>query len=118
VQKFLERDLSDLEKELRNGRQQHKTYWEVGERILQNMGYELSLDDWRTYMSARQVVKDEMEITNPIFKKVSRAQTLARQKMRDLNPELDKFLYKWNYTDTLRQGTPDRAELLISLLKY
>ena len=69
-------------------------------------------------MAARKIVREEMEIEYPIFKKVRRAQTLARQQMRDLNPELDKFLYKWQYTDTLRQSTPDRAELLISLLKY
>ena len=118
VQEYLEHDLSDLEKELRQGRQQYKAYWGVGKRILEKIGQENLTTQWNEYMGARKIVREKMEIEYPIFKKVRRAQKLARQQMRDLDPKLDEWLYRWQYTDTLRDGTPNKTELYSSLLKY
>ena len=118
VQEYLERDMEPLEIELRRKRSQYGEYWGIGKRILEQTGRGDLVGKWSEYMGAREARRREIEYEHPVFHKISRAQTRARQIMRDRDPKLDEFLYRWQYTDTLRDGTPNRIELFTSLLKY
>jgi hydrogenase maturation factor/ElaB/YqjD/DUF883 family membrane-anchored ribosome-binding protein len=118
VQERIEQGMNPLQKQLRSGRQQHRQYWELGHRILEKVGRTDLTADWATYMSSRSFHRKAMAAANPFLAQVERAQSLARKQMRDRDPELDKFLYRWQYTDTLRPTTPNRLQLQETLLKY
>ena len=90
-----------LLQQLYQGRDRYRPYYEVGELILRQMGAGELVERWQEYVKARGIEKEEIELENPLFKQVKRAQSRARLMMREENAELDAFLYRWQYTDTL-----------------
>jgi hypothetical protein len=90
-----------LLQQLYQGRDRYRPYYEAGELILRQMGAGELVERWQEYVKARGIEKEEIELENPLFKQVKRAQSRARLMMREQNAELDAFLYRWQYTDTL-----------------
>ena len=101
VQKRRNLKVEPLLQQLYEGRDRYRPYYEVGELILRQMGAGELVERWQEYVKARGIDKEEIELENPLFKQVKRAQSRARRMMREQNAELDAFLYRWQYTDTL-----------------
>jgi hypothetical protein len=95
-----------LVQDLQNGRENEafRSYWELDKDILthQRINRPELLEAYRIYRTGNPVVKEEMLAGNPIFKQIDAAVTHGRKLLRDTNRELDAFMFRFGYTQTLR----------------
>lgn len=88
--------------ELYDGRATLKGYWEVGELLLENSGQAALIPQYRKYVKARQFEREEMAEETPTLKSIHRQASLARQEYRRTHQDADAWLFRWEYTDSLR----------------
>jgi len=93
-------------------REETKRYWKAAETILERSGNSHLVTEWRSYMDAHRDHQIIMEKENPVFKQTRKAQSIARELMRQRDPLLDAYLVKWySYTpkhaDNIERGAED-----------
>tara|TARA_R100000808_G_scaffold8913_1_gene24876 strand:+ start:2266 stop:6363 length:4098 start_codon:yes stop_codon:yes gene_type:complete len=94
--------LSQSIRQLTEGQELFRIYWEVGNQIAEQQGPEV-VQLWNQYKKNQTSSQAEQMLKqNPILQRIQKAQTSTRQAMRDESPALDAWLYKFGYTTTLR----------------
>jgi len=102
IQIELERNLTPFQKDLRDGRKLAEGYWNIGKFIVsEHLELGVTEPEWAHYMALDPAQRKYIAENNPLYKQLEKAQTKAREKMRRMNVQLDEFLYRWQYTDTL-----------------
>jgi hypothetical protein len=102
-------DLPPLVEELIKGRQQHAYFWggvreegSVMEQIVSRRNdsalVRALVEQWEETPEQR---RREFEALHPQLRSVLRMRSRVRSALRERNPELDVFLLRWGYTDTL-----------------
>lgn len=104
-----------LIEELYDGREKFRYYWaDVEEAVLGQMrdpdSARALYEEWLNSTPTRRDVLTE---TSPVLKDFISRMGKVRREMRERNPELDAFLYRWGFTDTLaaKENQWDGAEL-------
>ena len=105
IQQVLEVDQDPLLKELYNGREALKGYWRVAEGILEKTNHTDRLGIWDKYNRALKPEKALLEQQNPWIKELVRARDRARILIREQDPNVDAFLFRWGYSQTLYNPT-------------
>lgn len=98
-----------LMKELYRGWDYMRGYQEAGIIILDQMGRADLTETWDNYMQDPPEIRESTLGIYPFFKDVERQQTKARQMARALNRQLDHFLFRFGYVETLLH--PELIEL-------
>ena len=100
--------LSEPIRQLTEGRELFRIYWEVGNQLAEQQGPEV-VELWQQYKKNPSSYESEQLLKqNPILKRITKAQQLTRQSMREQSPALDAWLYKFGYTSTLRNKIVER----------
>lgn len=83
-----------------------RPYWEVDREIIKRMGLDdIILQDYRNYAKLDEAEQKLQEVNHPVYKRINKAAGLARNKMKENNKTLDWLLYKFGYSDKLRNQT-------------
>jgi hypothetical protein len=82
------------------------SYFGVSDHILKEMGREDLKQDYYLYSAVYRSDQSRKANMEPgvlkLMKQVDSASTMARQLLRERKPEWDAWLYRWDYTDSLR----------------
>ena len=100
------------------GMKEFQAYWKSHNSVLDAVGLTTSVEKeaYLEYVSARQIMRDEIIKIHPEFKKVERMVASVRVKLREKNKGLDSGLYRFGYTDTVRH--PDNKGRELAILMY
>ena len=100
------------------GMKEFQSYWKSHNSVLDAVGLTTSVEKeaYLEYVSARQIIRDEIIKIHPEFKKVERMVAWVRVKLREKNKGLDSGLYRFGYTDTVRH--PDNRGRELAILMY
>ena len=112
----------DIVRALLEGRDsdEFRGYWEADKMVIERLGPDagINLATYRDYRTAGDLQQEMLEASNPMYKKVNRLVTRARQIMREKNQKLDAFLYRFGYTSTVRHEDNQGENRKVSILNF
>lgn len=98
------RDVPPIVQELYSGRERFEWYWAETEKQVINSERDPQLAKhlWDTWLRSTDLQRDALEEQHPRIKRMRRKMDAVRIRLREINPELDAFLFRWGFTDILR----------------
>ena len=105
VQSLSEASRTPLEGELRRGREVYAVYWDLHRlKVKEVYGSDatLRISQYQNWLQLGGQERSDHALVNPWLGDLYREIQQDRQLMRESDPELDAFLYRWSYTNTLR----------------
>ena len=105
VQSLSEAGRTPLERELRRGREVYAVYWDLHRlKIKEVYGSDapLRIAQYQRWLQLGGQERSDYALVNSWLGDLYREIQQDRQLMRESDPELDAFLYRWSYTNTLR----------------
>lgn len=88
-----------------------ESYWKIGELMLNSLDREALVPEWDRYRESRLYARKLKDEQFPIFKEVTSATTKARQIYRERNPDIEAFLFRFGYIETLRSPENQRQDV-------
>ena len=95
-------DQNEIVREMSQGTHMLTPYWEVPTTIMVKMNMETSIPTYKMYQKMTEGQKMQELARNPWIKSIDSAVARTRRAIREANPSVDAFLYRWGYTSTLR----------------
>jgi hypothetical protein len=99
-------ELPVMMRELKQGREAFGDYWKIGRDMARAVGLENEYEEFKRKEGSSD--GDELALRFPVFKEINKRVTSIRQQMRSLSPALDAWLFKYDYTSTLRNPINER----------
>ena len=97
IQMVTETGQDPIIREFYKGREALQGYWRIGDAILERTDNLHRMDEWKKYQRMLRYDKDEYVELHPWIKDLERATSKAQRKIRERNPEIDAWLFRWGY---------------------
>jgi len=88
----------DLFMELSRGRERFAPYWRVHNKVL---GNDAEIAQYEAFIGVFGEPRTEIRQTHPQLAEAQRVISATRKRMREMLPDLDAFLFRFGYTQTL-----------------
>jgi hypothetical protein len=88
------------------GNDEFEFYWKLGDDLIKDNPNVINTDIWDRYRDTKGSSEgDALEIEYPAIKQIESKVSETRTRMRQLNPALDAYLYKFGYTEKFENAT-------------